>query len=347
MTGGESAQQVRRRNDLVTSWQSTRLVAILGLALAILSTALSPAAQPQGKVPRIGYIWIGPEGSDPATRPGLQQGLRELGYNEGRDIVEYRYADGNLERLRELVSDMVASKVDIIIATGAVVADQVKYATTTIPVVAGTGDPLRSGLVASLARPGGNITGFSAMIPELGGKYLELLHELVPRAVRVAVLWNPTNGASQDLVHEMREAAGAFGLSLLLHEVRQSADLPIAFEAIVRQTPDALVIDTDALLISHRNSVVEFAAVRQLPAMYGLREFFEVGGLMSYGADIFDGWRRVVAGDVDKILRGAKPDDLPVQQPTKFELLVNLKTAKALGLTIPPSMLARADEVIE
>jgi putative ABC transport system substrate-binding protein len=309
---------------------------------------MSAPAQTAGKVSHIGYIWIGAEGSDPATRPGLQQGLRELGYHEDRDIViEYRYADGNVERLRELVSKMVAGNVDVIIATGQIVAQAVKQATTTIPVVVGTGDPLRSGLVASLARPGGNITGFSAMIPEFGGKYLELLHELAPHATRIALLWNPTNGASQDLLQEMREAAGHFGLSLLPHEVRQSGDFPIAFDAIAEQKPDALVIDTDALLISHRKSIVEFAAVHRLTAMYGLREFTDAGGLISYGADVFDGWRRVVAGDVDKILKGARPADLPIQQPTKFELVINLKTAKELGLTIPQSILARADEVIE
>ena len=328
--------------------RSVNLAATMGLTLVVLSAALPAGAQMPKRIAHIGYLWIGAEGSDKATRTGLQQGLQELGYIEGRDIVvEYQYADGNIERLRQLVSDMVARKVDIIIATGTVVADVVKRATTTIPVVAGTGDPLRSGLVASLARPGGNITGFSAMVPELGGKYLELLHELVPRATRIAVLWNPMNGASQDLVQSMREPAGALGLNLLLHEARVSGDILIALDAIAGQNPDALVIDTDALLISHRKIIVGFAAMHQLPAVYGMREFFDDGGLISYGASIFDSWRLVIAGYVDKILKGAKPADLPVQQPTRFELLVNLKAASALGLTVPPLILTRADEVIE
>ena len=280
-------------------------------------------------------------------KPGFQQGLRDLGYHEGSDIiVEYRYADGNIERLRDLVSDMVASKVDIILAAGVVVADAVKHATTTIPVVAAAGDPIASGLVASLARPGGNITGFSAMVPEFGGKWVELLHELSPRATRIAVVWNPLNGASQDLVRAVRQAAGPLGLTLLSHEARRPEDFPVAFEAITQQEPDALIIDTDVLLISHRKSIVEFAAAHRLPAVYGLREFVDEGGLISYGPSTFDIWRRA-AGHVDKILKGARPADLPIEQPTKFELVVNLKTATALGLRIPPLILARVDEVIE
>ena len=325
-----------------------RLAASLVLALAVLLGALSSGgAQLPEKVPRIGYLWIGAEGSDRVTRPGLQQGLPELGYHEGRDIViEYRNADGSIERLRELVADTVASKVDIIVAPGVIVADAVKHVTTTIPVVALVGDPLASGLVASLARPGGNITGFSAMVPEYGGKLVELLHELVPNATRVAVLWNPLNAASRDLVQAIREAAAPLGLSLLLHEARRPADFPIAFHAINEQNPDALIVDTDVLLISHRERIVEYAAVHRFPTVYGLREFVDDGGLISFGADTFE-LARLAAGYVDKILKGAKPADLPVQQPTKFKLVINLKTAKALALTVPQSLLARADEVIE
>jgi len=327
---------------------SAMLVASLAVVLVGLFVAPTPGAQAPEKIPHIGYLWFGPEGSDKATMlPGLQQGLRPLGYPEGRDIViEYRYADSSVERLRELVSDMVATNVDVILAVGVIVAAAVKESTTTIPVVAVTGDPVASGLVSSLARPGQNITGFSFVVTEFGGKWVELLHELVPQGTRVAMLWNPLNAASQVLVQATREAAGRLGLSFSSYEARQSADLPVAFAAITEQAPDALVIDTDALLLSHRDSIVKFAATYSLPAMYGLREFVAAGGLISYGPSPFDIWRRV-AGYVDKILKGAKPADLPVQQPTKFELVVNLKTASALGLRIPPLILVRTDEVIE
>jgi putative ABC transport system substrate-binding protein len=241
---------------------------------------------------------------------------------------------------------MVASKVDIIVAPGTIVADAVKHATTTIPVIALTGDPVGSGLVASLARPGGNITGFSAMWPDLGGKFVELVRDVVPRAARVAMLWNPSSTAARNLVQATHEAADRLGLSLLLHEVRQLEDFPKAFEAITKQSPDAVISDTDVVLISQRRSIVEFAALHRIPAIYGLREFTEVGGLVSYGPNTIDLARRA-AGYVDKILKGAKPADLPVQQPTKFELVVNLKTTAALCLTIPHQILARADEVIE
>ena len=327
---------------------STRLAVPLGLTLVILWAALSSSAQTPGTRPHIGYLWLGAEGSDRATTlPGFRQGLRERGYEEGDNIVvEYGYAAGSRERLRELVADMIARKVDVIVAPGVIVADAVKQATATIPVVAVTADPVGTGLVASLARPGGNITGFSFIVTEFGGKWVELLHELAPHAIRVAMLWNPLNAASRNLVQAVWEAAGSLGLTLLSDEAGQPEDLPKAFDAIVEQKPDALIIDTDALILSHRRSILEFAAVHGVPAMYGLREFVDEGGLISYGPSPFDIWRRV-AGYVDKILKGAKPADLPVQQPTKFELVVNLKTANELGLTIPPSILARVDEVIE
>jgi putative ABC transport system substrate-binding protein len=312
------------------------------------SWVLAAGAQQPGKVSHIGYIWFGPEGSDKATMlPGFQQGLRELGYQEGGNIViEYRYADNRMERLHELVDETVTDRVDVILAVGVIVADAVKRATATIPVVVVTGDPVASGLVASLARPGGNITGFSFVVAEFGGKWVELLHELAPRATRISMLWNPVNAASQVLVRGTREAAERFDLTLQLDEVRRAEDLPAAFAAITEQAPDALIMDTDAVLFSHHREIIEFAAAHRLPTAYGLREFAEAGGLFSYGPNAFDIWRRV-AGYIDKILKGAKPADLPIQQPTKFELVINLKTAKALGLAIPPLLLARADEVIE
>jgi ABC-type uncharacterized transport system substrate-binding protein len=325
-----------------------RLSASLALTLAVLFAALPAGGQTPGKIPHVGYLWIGAEGSDRATTlPGFQQGLRELGYQDGVNVaIEYRYAAGSMERLRELVSNMIASKVDVIVAPGVIVADTVKQATTTIPVVAIAGDPIASGLVPSLARPGGNITGFSFVVTDFGGKWVELLHELAPHATRVAMLWNPLNAASRNLVQAVREATGNLGLTLLLDEARRPEDLPVAFAAISEQAPDALIIDTDVVLLSHRKSIIEFAAAHSLPAMYGLREFVDDGGLISYGPIGFDIWRRV-ADYVDRILKGAKPADLPVQQPTKFEVVVNLKTAAALGLTIPPLILSRVDEVIE
>jgi putative ABC transport system substrate-binding protein len=325
----------------------TRLAAPLGLTLVIL-WAFSAPAQPPGTRPHIGYLWLGAEGSDRATTlPGLRQGLRELGYEEGGNIViEYDYAAGNIEHLRELIADLVASKVDVIIAPGVIVADAVKQATTTIPVVAITADPVGTGLVASLARPGGNITGFSFIVTDFAGKWVELLHEFVPHATRVAMLWNPLNAASRNLEQAVRQASGSLGLPLLSDEAGHPEDLPKAFDAIVEQNPDAMIIDTDALILSYRKNIIEFAAAHRLPAMYGLREFVDEGGLISYGPNPFDIWRRV-ADYVDKILKGAKPADLPVQQPTKFDLVVNMKTATVLGLTIPPLILSRADEVIE
>jgi putative ABC transport system substrate-binding protein len=325
----------------------TLLAATLWLIFVILSAALSAHAQTPRKVPHVGYLWLGAEGSDLRVRPGFRQGLRELGYREGRDIViEYRNADGSIERLRELVADTVASKVDIIFVPGLIVAEAVKRATSTIPTVALVGDPLASGLVDSLLRPGGNITGFSNMVPDYGGKLVELLREVVPNATRAAVLWNPLSSGSRELVQVVRDAAEHVGLSLLPHELRGLADFTVAFDAIIGQQADALIVDTDILLVVHRRSIVEYAALRRLPAAYGLREFTDDGGLMSFGADTFE-LARLAAGYVDKIVKGAKPTDLPFQQPTKFELVINLKTANALGLTIPPSLLAIADEVIE
>jgi putative ABC transport system substrate-binding protein len=327
---------------------SVRLARGLAVTLAFLFATLPSGGQTPGKIPHVGYLWIGAEGSDRATSlPGFQQGLRELGYQEGINVdIEYRYAGGSMERLRELVSDMIATKVDVIVAPGVIVADTVKHATTTIPVVAIAGDPIASGLVPNLPRPGGNITGFSFVVTEFGGKWVELLHELAPHATRIAMLWNPLNAASRDLVQAVREACGNLGLTLLLDEARRPDDLPAAFAAIDMQVPDILIVDTDVVLLSNRKSIIEFAAAHHLPAMYGLREFVDDGGLISYGPIGFDVWRRV-AGYVDKLLKGAKPGDLPVQQPTKFELVINLKTAKALGLTIPQFILGRADEVIE
>lgn len=267
---------------------------------------------------------------------------------EGENVVfERRYAENRLERLPEMAADLVRLNVDVIVAGGTLAPLAAKRATSTIPIVmVNAGDPLGTGLVASLARPGGNVTGMSLMAPELGGKRLELLKELLPRLAGVAVLWNAANPYSALVFKQVRAASGTLGIEVQSLELRSPDDFDGAFETVRRQHPDALMIVEDPLTFNHRNRIADFAVGQQLPSLSGLSEFAVAGGLMSYGANQADLYRRA-AGYIDKILKGAKPADLPVQQPTKFELVINLKTAKALGITIPPSLLARADEVIE
>jgi putative tryptophan/tyrosine transport system substrate-binding protein len=274
--------------------------------------------------------------------------LRELGWVEGKNVTfESRHADNRLERLPALAAEVVRINVDVIVGIGTLAPLAAKRATSTIPIVMGAaGDPLGSGLVASLARPGGNVTGMSLMAPDLGGKRLELLKELLPRLARVAVLWNAANPYSAIVFKETQAAAPTLGIDVQSLEVRNPEDLDGAFEAARQQHPDALVSVEDPFTGSYRKRIANFAIADRLPSLYGLREDVEAGGLMSYGANLADLYRRA-AGYVDKIFKGAKPAELPVQQPTKFELVINLKTAKALGLTIPPTLLARADEVIE
>jgi putative ABC transport system substrate-binding protein len=312
---------------------------------AAVARPLAVHAQPRPTVPHIGYLWLGGADEEDSTKRGIRQGLRDLGYVEGRDIiVDYRYADGHEERLAALVGELVDAKVDVILSPGSVVTRAVKKATTTIPVVSTTGDPVGSGFIQSLGRPGGNITGLSLNGgPDIPEKYWELLHEIVPGASRIAVVW----GNTQSLVMPvMRKATEGLGITLLSHQVRSSLDLPTIFDAIATERSDAMIVDGDPLLVSNRRSIVEFAAAHRLPVVYGLRDFVDAGGLIAYGSSIFKIWRRA-ASYVDKILKGAKPADLPVEQPTAFELVLNLKTAKALGLAIPQIILARADEVLE
>jgi putative ABC transport system substrate-binding protein len=303
----------------------------------------------QSRVPHLVYLWFGAAGSEQNTTEGLKAGLRELGYNEGRNIIiDYQYANGSEERLNRLVAEAVAAKPDVILSPGGVVTAAVKQATATIPVVAST-DLLTGGLVASLARPGGNITGFT-ITPgaEIAQKWLEFLHEIAPSARRVAYLRVASDPGGVALLTVMREAAPLLDPHLTLSDylVTEASDLPAAFEAIISGRSDALIHDATVMTVSNRMAIVAFAVEHRLPAVYGVRDFVDAGGLASYGASIFDIWRRV-AYYVDKILKGARPADLPVQQPTRFELVVNLKTAKALAITIPQSILARADEVIE
>ena len=316
------------------------------VAILILASVHFADAQQPKKVARIGFL-------APATRTGYQhytdallQGLRELGYVEGQNIViEYRWADGNFERLPELAAELVRLKVDVIVAPGVQAVRAAKQSTTTIPVIFPTaGDAVASGLVASLARPGGNITGLTILSPELSGKRLELLKEAFPRLSRVAVLLDPRQPPLS--VKETQTTGQSLRLKLQFLEVRDAADVESVFSAMSRERADALITLPHPVLQVHQRRIVELAARSRVPAMYQTTEWAESGGLMSYGPDHLDNYRRA-AVFVDKILKGAKPADLPVEQPMKFEFVINLKTAKQIGLTIPPNVLARADRVIK
>jgi putative ABC transport system substrate-binding protein len=278
----------------------------------------------------------------------FRQGLRELGYIEGKDIViEWRSAEGKPDRLPALVAELMRLEVDVIVTGGPSVTRAAKEATVTIPIVmTQDGDPVGTGFVASLARPGGNITGLSTLAPEISGKRLELLKEIVPRLVHVAVLGTSTNPGSSQQLRETKLAAEAFKVQLQYLDVPDPKDIEIAFRAASKGRTDAVLVLGGPVLNSQRTQVVDLAVKNRLPAMYGQQEFVEAGGLMTYGVSLPDLDKRA-AVFVDKILKGRKPVDLPVEQPTKFELIINLKAAKQIGLTIPPNVLARADRVIK
>jgi putative ABC transport system substrate-binding protein len=324
----------------------------VGLALVIALTfalggAVAQAQQPAG-IPRIGILNPSSGSVFPARVEAFRQRLRQLGYVEGKNILnEYRYAEGKNERLPDLVAELVRLKVDIIVTTGPGATLAAKKASGTIPIVfAGASDPVGTGIVSSLARPGGNITGLSLMVPDLDGKRLELLKEAFPKVARVAFLWRSGGPRGNLPLTDMEAAAKALGLKLLSLEVRSLDDFEGAFARAKREGAQALITTTGALINTQQRRVLDFAAKNRLPAIYHYSEFVEAGGLMSYGPDNTDVWRRA-ADFVDKILKGAKPADLPVQQATKFELIINLKAAKQIGLTIPPSVLARVDRVIK
>ncbi len=312
--------------------------------LALGAMPLAAKAQQAGKVYRVGYLAIVPTPEEDAFR----QRLRELGYLEGRNIiVDYRYAEGRYERLPDLASELVSLKPDLIVVATTPGTEAVKKTTTTIPIVmVNVADPVGSGLVASLSRPGGNITGVSTQQSEVYPKGLQLLKEVAPNLSHVAWLWNPTNRASVGAWKAVQAAAPTIGLTLQSVEVRTTDDFDMAFSQILQKRPDALLVGADHVLLAARKRIVEFTTKNRLPAWYGARQYVEDGGLMFLGPDRREMMRRAAAY-VDKILKGAKPADLPVEQPTKFELVINLKTAKALGLTIPQSMLFTATEVIE
>jgi putative ABC transport system substrate-binding protein len=326
-----------------------RRVFLAGTGAALLASPLAAEAQPR-KVPRVGYLSPGSP-SDPGRQrrfEAFRQGLRELGYVEGQDIViESRWAEGKYERYPALAADLVRLKVDVIVAVGGRASQDAQQATRTIPIVMSvTIDPLGTGLVASLARPGGNVTGLSLMASEVVGKQLELLKEVVPKVSRVALLWNPANPGSAPQLREAEASARVLGVRLQTLEARVPQEIDSAFAAMTKERAGALVVLTDAIFMNQRRQIAELAAARRLPAVYGVREHAEAGGLIVYSANFLDLERRA-AIYVDKILKGAKPADLPVEQSTKFELVINLKTAKTLGLTIPRSLLQRADEVIQ
>jgi putative tryptophan/tyrosine transport system substrate-binding protein len=315
---------------------------IVTLILSLLAAPLVAAQQP-AKVPRIGYL-VSRAGPGPNDQ-GFQDGLRELSYVEGQNIViERRWAGGNPDRLPDLAAELVRLNVDVIFAGGAI-AGVVQRATSTIPIVfIADGDPVKSGLVAALARPGGNLTGLAILADELAGKRLELLKEALPRILRVAVLRHATSDGSH--VRTTEAAAQALGLQLHILEVSDPQDFDSALEAAHQWHAEALIQLSSSFLTTQRKPLLELIAKRQLPAMWEHRGFVEDGGLMSYGPSLPDVYRRA-ATYVDKILKGRKPADLPVEQPTKFELVLNLKTAKQLGLAMPPTLLFQADKVIE
>lgn len=323
---------------------------IIPLALAILLARLAADAQPAGKVYRIG--WLGAESRERAVPyvKAFQEGLRQLGYVEGRNVVfEYRFADRERERLPGLAAELVQLKVDVIVTAADPATIAAKQATTTIPIVMALGvDPVGTGLIASLRRPGGNVTGLTVLVdPEEATKRLELLKEVVPRASRIGVLWNPDFPGIAPFWKAAEGAARKLGVTLLSAEVREPREIESAFTRITRERAQAVFVIPDAFALSPlRGEIPALAAKHRLPASYWGREAVDAGGLMSYGVSLRDLFRRA-ATYVDKILKGAKPGDLPVERPMKFELVINLKTAKALGLTIPPSILVRADHVIQ
>jgi putative tryptophan/tyrosine transport system substrate-binding protein len=320
---------------------------ILSLLVAPLAVA---AAQPPEKMPRVGYLSPG-SSSDPVRLrrfEAFRQGLRELGYVEGQTIaLESRWAEGRYDQYPALVADLVRLQVDVIVAVGGAATQATQQATKTIPIVMSVViDPLGSGLVASLARPGGNVTGLSMMAPDLVGKQLELLKEVAPNVSRVALLWNPANPGSAPQVREAEAAARALRVRLQSLEARDPQEIDSAFAAMTRERAGALVVLADGIFTNQVRQIAALAAKMRLPSIYGLREYVEAGGLMVYSANPLDLERRAAAY-VDRLLKGAKPGDLPVEQPTKFQLVINLKTAQALGITIPPTLLFQADEVMK
>jgi putative tryptophan/tyrosine transport system substrate-binding protein len=330
---------------------SCKKIFCLGLCAMLFALSYSAAAQQPKKVFRIGYLSALDPATDSARAEAIRQALRERGYIEGQNIaIEYRYTEGKVDRAPQLAAELVRLKVDIIVAAGGTrVVQAAKNATRTIPIVmmgAGGADPVEAGVIESLARPGGNVTGVATLSRELGGKRLELLKEAVPKVARVAVLYDAaTSGIVLDVKEVLPVAARALGLTIQPWEVRDADGFDRVFAAMGKQRTDGLSVAPGRLMDANQKRIVGFALKSRLPSVYDKRAAVDVGGLMSYGADEADSYRRV-AYYIDRILKGAKPADLPVEQPTKFELVINLKTAKQIGLTIPQSLLYRADKII-
>ena len=322
---------------------------IFGIGFGLAIGSLVARAQQAGKVSRIGYLGTSTPTLERHLIEAFQRELRDLGYIEGQNIViVYRWAEGQDDRLPGLATDLVNHKPDVIVTSGTPGTLAVKQATTMIPIVmTSSSDPVQVGLVASLARPGGNVTGLSIVAPELEGKRLQIIQQLIPRLSRLGVLWNPGNPATKQVFEETQVIAERLRVTLEpVVEVRNVEEFESAFAKIARARPQALDVLVDRLLLAHRTRIIDFVAEQRLPAMYPYREYVDAGGLLSYAPSnvaLFRG----AATYVDKLLKGAKPADLPVEQPTKFDLVINLKTAKALGFTIPQSLLLRADEVIQ
>jgi len=343
---GERRQTGGRQG--ATTLSLSTLGGIITLALGVLVMPLATAAQqPATTVHRIGFLAAGSSSVDPARHEAFRQGLRELGYVEGKNIViERRFTEGNADRLPGLAAELVRLKVDVIVTGGGQSTRAAKAATVTIPIVMlQDNDPVGNGFVASLARPSGNITGLATLAPEISGKRLELLKQIVPRLSRVAVLGTSTNPGNAQLLKEIELTAGAFKVQLQYLDVLDPKDIETAFRAASQSRADAVLVLVSSVLNANRKQVIDLAAQSRLPTIYWERVFAEAGGLMTYGVSYIDLHRRA-AVYVDKLLKGATPADLPVEQPMKFELLINLKTAQALGLTMPPTLLFQADEVI-
>jgi len=306
------------------------------------------AASAQSKIPHIGFMGNSTAALEANLVGAFREGLRELGYEEGGNIViEYRWADGKYEQFPTLVAELIAAKVDVIVTAGTPAALAMKKATTTVPLVmVAVGDPVGTGLVPSLARPGGNLTGLSSIAPDLEGKRLQLLREVVPALSYVAMFINSLNPFHVSSMRQARAAAQAMGIKLQLHDIRKSEDLDDAFAAIRKERPDALLILADRVFLHNRERMMDFTKEQRLPNVNAYKELVEVGGLMSYGPSYEDMHKRA-AIYVDKILKGAKPADLPIEQPSKFTFIISLKAAKALGVTVPLQLLALADRLIE
>jgi putative ABC transport system substrate-binding protein len=327
---------------------NTRRKLLVALGISAFVAPFGARTQPAGKISQIGYIGNSTQALESSLIDGFRQGLRERGYTEGNNIiVQYRWADGKPDAFPALITELIARNVEVLVVSGTPAALAAKKATSTVPIVmAAVGDAVGAGIIPSLARPGGNITGLTTLVTQLEGKQIQILHELVPKIRHLALLVNPDNPLIPPVLNATLAAAHTLRIPVRVYDVRTRNELGLAFDAIAKAKSDALAVLPDRTILSDRARIVQFAAQRRLPAIYPFSEFVEEGGLIFYGPNFADMFRRA-ASYVDKILKGARPADLPVEQPTTFELVINMKTAKALGITIPNSILLRADRVIE